>query len=77
MAVLEKLIYGAVRKQLFERLGTMLKEISESASLSEGERVDAKHQILGLQERAFGEYLDEMRSRIDRVVPKTEKEMGR
>jgi len=79
MAVLEKLVYGAIRKQLFERLGTMLREISESANLSEGEKADAKLQILDLQERAFGEYLDEIRSRVGRVpVPKmTEKEMGR
>lgn len=65
MAVLEKLVYGAVRKQLFERLGTMLKEIVEVTNLSEGEKTDAKKEILNLQERAFGEYLEEMRRRVD------------
>ncbi len=78
MAVLDKLVYGAIRKQLFERLGTMLKEISEAAELSDGEKVDAKHQILNFQEKAFGEYIEEMRRRIDQPRQKlTEKEIGR
>ena len=76
MAVLDKLIYGAIRKQLFERLGTMLKEISEAANLSDSEKTDAKEEILKLQERAFGEYLEEMRRRINQQKL-TEKEMGR
>ena len=69
MTVLDKLIYGHIKKSVGERLGTLVNEISGTASLSTEEKIEAKRQVLEMVEKAFGEFVVEMRQRIQRNDP--------
>ena len=66
MDILDKLVYGHIKKSVGERLGTLINEISGTASLSTEEKIEAKRQVLEMVEKAFGEFVIEMHQRIQR-----------
>ena len=70
-----KIMYAAFRKMVSERLGTIKKDAFEQMAkdLTEEERLQFAAEILQMTEMACGEFITEMRLRLEKEYAKVKK----
>lgn len=63
MSISERLLYVAIRRRVFEHLGSFKNDLL-TKELSEEEKKEAAVAVLDMEERACKEFFEEMRARL-------------